>query len=118
MSMHSAKYLRNLLGAALGAALLMFAGCSDKPTPAPPPPEVEHITVKSQPIPKVVYLPGRVQDTRTDEVRSWAYGILKLMLYIEVRNVRVGPALFSIVPWEFRALLNALYALHEHTKHT
>src|SRR3546814_14401548 len=90
MSMHSAKYLRNLLGAALGAALLMFAGCSDKPTPAPPPPEVEVITVKSQPIPNVVELPGRVPATRTAEVRARVDGIVPRRLYDEGSNVRDG----------------------------
>src|SRR3546814_20541917 len=110
MSMHSAKYLRNLLGAALGAALLMFAGCSDKPTPAPPPPEVEVITVKSQPIPNVVELPGRVQATRTAEVRARVDGIVQRRLYDEGSNVRAGQALFAIDPRELRANLNAVQA--------
>src|SRR3546814_3259775 len=91
----------------------MFAGCSDKPTPAPPPPEVEVITVKSQPIPNVVELPGRVQATRTAEVRARVDGIVQRRLYDEGSNVRAGQALSAIDPRELRANLNAAQATLE-----
>src|SRR3546814_8778766 len=91
----------------------MFAGCSDKPTPAPPPPEVEVITVKSQPIPNVVELTGRVQATRTAEVRARVDGIVQRRLYDEGSNVRAGQALFAIDPRELRANLNDVQATLE-----
>src|SRR3546814_7071282 len=59
-------------------------------------PEVEVITVKSQPIPNVVELPGRVQATRTAEVRARVDGIVQRRLYDEGSNVRAGQALFAI----------------------
>src|SRR3546814_7039002 len=71
------------------------------------------ITVKSQPIPKVVELPGRVQATRTAEVRARVDGIVQRRLYDEGSNVRAGQALFAIEPRELRANLNDVQATLE-----
>src|SRR3546814_4969426 len=58
-------------------------------------------------------LPGRVQATRTAEVRARVDGIVQRRLYDEGSNVRVGQALFVIDPRELRANLNAVQATLE-----
>lgn len=45
---------------ALGAALaLLLVGCSSEAPPAPPPPEVNIVTVRARPVPNVIEQIGR-----------------------------------------------------------
>ena len=50
------------LAAAALAACVWLSACADDAQPTPPPPEVEVVTVRPQPIANVIELPGRVQD--------------------------------------------------------
>jgi len=90
---------------------LPLAGCS-KPAAqqAPPPPEVQVITVATAPITNVIELPGRLQAVRTSEVRARVDGIVQRRLYTEGTDVREGQPLFQIDPRQLRAQLNAAEA--------
>jgi len=94
----------------LGTALLVAACSNSSAPPAPPPPEVSVITVSSQPIVNVIELPGRLQATRSSEVRARVDGIVERRLYTEGTDVRAGQPLFEIDPRELRAKLNAAEA--------
>jgi membrane fusion protein (multidrug efflux system) len=94
----------------LGATLLVVACSKSAAPPAPPPPEVRVVTVAAQPIVNVIELPGRLQATRTSEVRARVDGIVQRRLYIEGTDVRAGQPLFAIDPRELRAKLSAAEA--------
>jgi membrane fusion protein (multidrug efflux system) len=94
----------------LPAALLLVACSRSSAPPAPPPPEVTVITVAAQPIVDMIELPGRLQATRTSEVRARVDGIVQRRLYTEGTDVRAGQPLFEIDPRELRAKLNAAEA--------
>lgn len=94
----------------LPAALLLVACSRSSAPPAPPPPEVSVITVAAQPIVDMIELPGRLQATRTSEVRARVDGIVQRRLYTEGTDVRAGQPLFAIDPRELRAKLNAAEA--------
>ncbi|HWE42551.1 MAG TPA: efflux RND transporter periplasmic adaptor subunit [Gemmatimonadaceae bacterium] len=92
------------------AAALVLAGCKQSAPPKPPPPEVQVITVASQPTANVIELPGRLQAIRTADVRARVDGIVERRLYTEGTDVRAGQPLFQIDPRQLRAQLNAAEA--------
>lgn len=96
---------------AVGAALaLLLASCSSEAPPAPPPPEVTIVTIRTQVVPNVIELPGRVQAYRTSEVRARVDGIVERRLFDEGSFVRAGTALFRIDPRQLTATANAARA--------
>jgi len=107
--MHRFRIAGGSVGAILGLALAL-AGCSSEAPPAAPPPEVEVVTIRAQPVANVITLPGRVQAVRTAEVRARVDGIVQRRLYEEGTDVRVGQGLFAIDPRELRAQMNAVAA--------
>lgn len=85
-------------------ASLLLAACSQTEETQPPQAmSVEIYTVKSQPIPNVIELPGRIEAVRTAEVRARVTGIVQQRLYQEGTDVRAGQPLFRIDPSELRA---------------
>lgn len=94
-------------GVALG---LLLAACSPDAPPAPPPPEVNIVTVGAQPVPNIIELPGRVQAYRTAEVRARVDGIVERRLFEEGSFVSAGKALFRIDPRQLTANANAARA--------
>ncbi len=89
---------------------LSLAGCSgDQPQPMPPP-QVEVVVVRTEPVANVIELPGRVQAVRTAEVRARVTGIVGELLYREGSDVRAGQPLFAIDPRELQASLAAVQA--------
>lgn len=106
----SASDLQRLLVLAVGFPIALLTACAQGTPPAPPPPEVEIITVRAQSVPNVIELPGRVQAIRTSEVRARVDGIVQRRLYEEGSDVRAGQPLFAIDPRELRARLNAVEA--------
>ncbi len=96
---------------AVGAALvLLLTSCSSEAPSAPPPPEVNIVTVRAQAVPNVIELPGRVQAYRTSEVRARVDGIVERRLFDEGSFVRAGTALFRIDPRQLIANANAARA--------
>ena len=89
---------------------ILLAGCSKQPEQTMPPPEVEVVVVRTEPVANVIELPGRVQAVRTAEVRARVTGIVGELLYREGSDVRAGQPLFSIDPRELQASLAAVQA--------
>ncbi|URW76398.1 efflux RND transporter periplasmic adaptor subunit [Sphingomonas donggukensis] len=71
-------------------------GGAGGPPGAGPPPLVVAMTVQAQDVPNIVELPGRIEATRTSEVRARADGIVERRLYQEGTDVRAGQPLFQI----------------------
>jgi membrane fusion protein (multidrug efflux system) len=100
--------------AMLPAALVtgLFAAACSKPAPqqAPPPPEVQVITIATRPVANVIELPGRLQAVRISEVRARVDGIVQRRLYTEGTDVQAGQPLFQIDPRQLQAQLSAAEA--------
>ena len=59
---------RSFASASIAALTLVFTACAPEAPPPPPPPEVTIVTIRTQMVPNVIELPGRVQAFRTAEV--------------------------------------------------
>lgn len=101
-TMKGMAHLFRFLPAATLCLVLAACGGGGEPTPPPAVP-VETVTVRSQEIPNVVELPGRVAPVRVAEVRARVTGIVDRRLYKEGSDVRAGQPLFQINPSELRA---------------
>jgi len=113
ISVFWSRFLPHLTKVMLVPALLALAlaGCggSGEQTAAPPVP-VRIITIKPQPIPNIVELPGRIESVRMAEVRARTDGIVLRRLYEEGAFVKEGAPLFSIDPRDYRAQVQAAEA--------
>lgn len=99
--------VRRLRAGFLLPLMTALAACGGRAPPAPPPPEVQVMTLAGQPVTNVIELPGRIQAVRTAEVRARVDGIVERRLYEEGTDVRAGQALFRIDPRERQAAYNA-----------
>jgi len=90
---------------------LLLGACDKDAPPAPAPPEVRVIVVEPQSAANIVELPGRVQASRTAQVRAQVDGIVQRRLYREGSDVREGQELFRIDPREMTARFNAANAV-------
>ncbi len=100
-----------------GLLLTLLAACGDKkeapkagPGGAPPPMTVSVVTVAPENISNVTELPGRVEATRTAEVRARVGGIIYKRTFTEGADVRAGQMLFEIDPAPFQAAYNSAKA--------
>jgi membrane fusion protein (multidrug efflux system) len=93
---------------------IFLAACGQKTAQtapnAGPTPEVAVITAKSQDVPLVRDLVGRLSAVRYADVRARVSGILQKRVYTEGSLVKAGQVLFQIDPAPFRASLNAAQA--------
>ena len=88
----------------LAALCLSLSSCgADQQPDTPPAVPVEAITVKGQPIPNVLTLPGRIEAVREAEVLARVTGIVQSRLFREGTNVSEGQPLFRIDQSELRA---------------
>lgn len=101
---------RSFASASAAALALLLTACAPEAPPAPPPPEVTIVTIRTQLVPNVIELPGRVQAYRTSEVRARVDGIVERRLFNEGSFVRAGTSLFRIDPRQLTATSNAARA--------
>src|SRR5215475_5665527 len=95
---------------AVGAALLL-TGCGHHAAPpAPGPPKVSVVTLRTQPVPIVTELPGRVNAYRTADVRPQVNGIILKRLFVEGGEVKAGEQLYQIDPAPYRAAYQSALA--------
>jgi membrane fusion protein (multidrug efflux system) len=97
--------------AAATLALLALGACGDKKPDAqakpaaPPPPEVSVVTVAPERVAITNELPGRLEATRTAQVRARVPGIVQKRLFTEGSDVKAGTVLFRIDPASLQASL-------------
>jgi membrane fusion protein (multidrug efflux system) len=102
--------IRHALAASAVCLLLAACGKGDKPAAggAPgggmPPPEVGVVTASPGNVGLVSELPGRIEASRTAQVRARAAGILQKRLFREGSEVRAGQPLFEIDPAPYAAV--------------
>ena len=116
----SAAHLRR--GVAVGGlsmALLLLAACgkSDAPPAAGgppgggmPAPSVGVVTVQPGDVSLLTELPGRLEASRTAQVRARAAGILQKRIFREGSDVKAGQALFTIDAAPYTAALQSAQA--------
>lgn len=99
-------------GARLVAGAAVFlAGCHHRaPPPTPPPPKVSVVTLRTQSVPIVTELPGRVNAYRTADVRPQVNGIILRRLFVEGGEVKAGQQLYQIDPAPYKAAYDSAVA--------
>jgi membrane fusion protein, multidrug efflux system len=93
-------------GVAAGVLVLLSACGPKKAPPAPPPPQVKVVTLKSQPVSLTTELPGRTIAFKVAEIRPQVSGVILKRMFTEGGDVRMGQQLYQIDP----ALYHAAYA--------
>ncbi len=88
---------------AASLALLALAGCGAKKEKPKQTPEAGFVVVKTQDVPVVNELAGRVTAFETSEVRPQVTGIIKARLFTEGATVRQGQPLYRIDPRVYAA---------------
>ncbi len=115
----AARLRRSMAAGGLSVALLLLAACgkSDGAPPAAgppgggrPAPEVGVVTVQPGDVALLTELPGRLEASRTAEVRARAAGILQKRLFREGSDVKAGQALFTIDSAPYTAALQSTQA--------
>ncbi|MDR1124519.1 MAG: efflux RND transporter periplasmic adaptor subunit [Deltaproteobacteria bacterium] len=94
------------------AVLPLAGGCSDSDDghKAPPPPRVGVITLKAEPVPLHVELPGRASAYTFSEVRPQVSGLIQQRLFTEGSNVEEGQQLYQIDPALYQAAYDTAVA--------
>lgn len=97
-------------------ALLALAACGKKDAPAGPPgggmppAQVGVVRVAAAAVPLVTELPGRVEASRTAQVRARVTGVVQKTLFREGSDVKAGQPLFQIDPAPYQATLASAQA--------
>lgn len=107
-----------LTATTLLTALLVLSACGPKGgaqqapagAGAPPPPEVDVLSVTSGSVVLTQDLPGRMEAFRTAQVRARVEGIVEKRLFAEGIDVKKGEALFQIYAANYRANFEAAKA--------
>jgi len=94
----------------VGAAVLITGCGHHAPPPAPGPPKVSVVTLRTQPVPIVTELPGRVNAYRTADVRPQVNGIILKRLFVEGGEVKSGQQLYQIDPAPYKAAYDSAVA--------
>lgn len=74
---------------------------------APPPPEVDIITITQSPAVITQDLPGRLQAYRTAQIRARVEGVVEKRLFTEGSNVKKGDLLYQIFSRNYQTAYNA-----------
>ncbi|WP_334598175.1 efflux RND transporter periplasmic adaptor subunit [Pseudomonas alvandae] len=95
----------------------LLSGCKkEEAAPAPPPPQVGVVTLKTQPFTLTSELPGRTSAFRVAEVRPQVNGIILKRLFKEGADVKAGQQLYQIDPAVYEATLKSAEANLRSTK--
>ncbi|WP_431282555.1 efflux RND transporter periplasmic adaptor subunit [Humitalea sp. 24SJ18S-53] len=93
---------------------LLAAGCKEQQSQAapaaPPPAAVTVVTLRQQPVPITIELPGRTAAYRTAEVRPQVGGVVRERLFAEGQDVQAGQPLYQIDPAQLQASLDSAEA--------
>ncbi|MBI5862475.1 MAG: efflux RND transporter periplasmic adaptor subunit [Rhodocyclales bacterium] len=102
------------------AGLVFIAGCgagsdksaagAPKPGAAPPPMEVEVVTIQPGAVTLTQDLPGRLEAWRTAQVRARVEGIVEKRLFTEGSDVKAGATLFQLDARTYAATRDAARA--------
>ena len=93
------------------AAAALLTGCGHHAAPpAPAPPRVSVVTLRTQTVPIITELPGRVTAYRTADVRPQVNGIVLKRLFVEGSEVKAGQQLYQIDPAPYRAAYESAVA--------
>lgn len=92
-------------------AAVALSACQDEQNPAaarpaPPPPEVAVVEVQPRPLALTEILPGRLEASRTAEVRARASGIVLERAFREGSQVQAGEVLYRIDPAPLEAAVS------------
>ena len=107
---------RPMIGALALASLLALTACGKSDQPAghaggeAPAPQVGVVVAQPSDVALVTELPGRVEASRTAEVRARVSGILLKRLFREGSDVKAGQPLFEIDAAPYRATLQSAQA--------
>ncbi|MFP5433484.1 MAG: efflux RND transporter periplasmic adaptor subunit [Alphaproteobacteria bacterium] len=93
------------IGLLARASALALSACGESPPPAPPPPAVGVVTLKTESVPLVNELPGRIVALEIAEVRPQISGVIRRRLFTEGAMVRAGQLLYEIEDAPYRAAL-------------
>jgi len=98
-------------GRLAAAAAVLLTGCSHHaPPPTPGPPKVSVVTLRTETVPIVTELPGRVNAYRTADVRPQVNGIILRRLFAEGGEVKTGQQLYQIDPAPYKAAYDSAVA--------
>ena len=92
-----------LIGLWACVSALALSACGEQAPPAPPPPAVGVVTLKTQTAPRMNELPGRISALETAEVRPQISGVIRRRLFTEGSYVRAGQVLYEIEDAPYRA---------------
>jgi membrane fusion protein (multidrug efflux system) len=92
-------------GLLLCGSALALSACGQSQPPAPPPPSVGVVTLKTESAPLLNELPGRIVAVETAEVRPQISGVIRRRLFAEGGNVSAGQLLYEIEDAPYRAAL-------------
>ncbi|MEA3391285.1 efflux RND transporter periplasmic adaptor subunit [Sphingobium sp. CCH11-B1] len=95
----------SIIGLLACASALTLSACGQEQPPAPPPPAVGVVTLKTESAPLVNELPGRITAVETAEVRPQISGVIRRRLFQEGGFVRAGQLLYEIEDSPYRAAL-------------
>ncbi|WP_311269633.1 efflux RND transporter periplasmic adaptor subunit [Sphingobium sp. WCS2017Hpa-17] len=94
-----------IIGLLACASAFALSACGQQEQPAPPPPAVGVVTLKTETAPLLNELPGRIVAVETAEVRPQISGVIRRRLFQEGGYVRVGQLLYEIDDAPYRAAL-------------
>lgn len=99
------KYLKGCQWTLISLFILLSA-CGEKAKPIPPKPNVQILTLKSQPIALTKEYIGITQSIASVDIRARVKGFLTNMNFIEGKPVKKNQLLFRIDPSSFQAKLD------------
>lgn len=106
---------QGLLAALMATVLSPLVGCGDAQQASGaggqmPPPQVGVITVATQAVPLLTELPGRIEASRTAQVRARVPGVVQARVFQEGSQVKAGQVLYRIDSATYQAALQSAQA--------